>query len=68
MLERQKRIARKFVEVAYSAELSSFEMAKVTERKASQALSDTASFENTGNHLAGCNLVRRQKCRDNGSH
>ena len=40
MIERRKRITRKFVEGAYSAELSAFEVTKETERKTSQTLSE----------------------------
>ncbi|MDP4624928.1 MAG: hypothetical protein NWT08_07305 [Akkermansiaceae bacterium] len=40
MIERRKRIARKFVDGTYSAELSGFEEAKEIERRASQSLSE----------------------------
>lgn len=41
MIERRKRMARKFVDGTYSAGLSGFEEAKETERRASQTLSES---------------------------
>jgi hypothetical protein len=40
MIERRRRIARKFMEGAYSAELSGFETAKKAELESSQTLSE----------------------------
>ncbi len=40
MIERRKRIARKFMDGTYSAELSGIEEAKESGRKASQTLSE----------------------------
>ena len=40
MIERRRRIAKKFMEGTYSAELSGYEAVKRTEREASQTLSE----------------------------